>query len=404
MISSQQIKSLWETPRRAILTLLSILAAHHSLSNSVINNDAHAKITVDAFGCNPNVILPRSISSFPPLLTRQSARSHQSFTKLHGVQEWRAKYSNHNTTSSSSSQSHDHQQDQQLPLLLLPFNPSQILLPGQTTSYTFRHGKYIDLIDDSITNYESVIGMSILSDDGLLPITVLCEVMEEELEIHMGYRGFSSMEVKVRAVGRVRRCDVNSNNIGGSTTNSFGGEDLRTTALDDIHLGKVADWADDPLDEEQKVVASEYRENIMSILRLRQTMREEEEDTQRSRLKRQQKYYASAYDIITREKRSSSIDDDIDDDFTATSWGAFAAATAIDRPNVDGSVNIDALSTTDTVERLRLGLAMLLENQLPLWSNNEGVDERSTAAATSARGSGSGSTCTPFQDGIDTFQ
>jgi len=418
MISSQQNKSVWAAPRRAILTLLSILVAHHSLSISVMNNDAHVKITVDAFSYNNQVILPRLISSFPSL-TRQSARSHQSATKLHGVQEWRAKYSNLNTTSSSP-QSHD--QDQ-LPLLLLPFNPSQILLPGQTTSYTFRHGKYMDLIDESITNYESVIGMSVLSDDGLLPITVLCEVMEEELEIHMGYRGFSSMEVKVRAVGRVRRCDVNSNNIGGddgsssgsSTTHSFGEDDLtlRTTALDDIHSGKVADWTDDPLDEEQKVVASEYRENIVSILRLRQTM-QEEEDTQRSRssdrLHKQQKYYASAYDIITLEKRSSNSGssnvDDVDDDFTATSWGAFAAATAIDRPDGDGSVNIDALSTTDTVERLRLGLAMLLENQLPLWSNNEEVDERSTAAARSARGSGSESSSTPvqFQDGIDTFQ
>ena len=151
----------------------------------------------------------------------------------------------------------------------------------------------------------------------------------------------------------------------------------------------------------------------MSILRLRQT--QEEEDTQRSsssdRLRKQQKYYASAYDIITLAKRRSSSNniDDADDDFTATSWGAFAAAaaTAIDRPDVDGSVNIDALSTTDTVERLRLGLAMLLENQLPLWSNIEEVDKRSTAAArNSARGNGSESTSTPLQDqdGIDTFQ
>jgi len=410
MISSSQQNELWAAPRRVILTLLSILVAHHSLSNSVMNNDAHATITVDAFtfSCNRKVILPRSISAFPSL-TRQSARSHRSITKLYGVREWRVKYSNHNTTSSSPQSSYDHQQQQQdqlLPLLLLPFNPSQILLPGQTTSYTFRHGKYMDLIDESITHYESVIGMSILSDDGLLPITVLCEVIEEELEINMGYRGFSSMEVGVRAVGRVRRCDVNSNNIiSGGTT--FGGDDLRTTALDDIHQGKVADWTDDPLDEEQKIVANEYRENIMSILRLKQT--QEEEDTQRSsseRLRKQQKHYASAYDIISLEKRrSNSNGDDADDDFTATSWGAFAAATAIDRPDVDGSVNIDALSTTNTVERLRLGLAMLLENQMPLWSNNEEVDDFfATTARRSARGSGSESTFSSLQDGIDTFQ
>ena len=87
----------------------------------------------------------------------------------------------------------------------------------------------------------------------------------------MGYRGFSAMEVGIRAVGRVRRCDVNSNNNNsGSAASSRStaiDDDLRTTALDDIHQGKVVDWFDDPLDEEQKIVANEYTENIVSILR-----------------------------------------------------------------------------------------------------------------------------------------
>jgi hypothetical protein len=341
------------------------------------------------------------------MLTRQLAQHLQSNTRLHGVHEWRAKYSNHNNTSSQHQQQQQQQQDQ-LPLLLLPFNPTQILLPGQTTSYTFRHGKYMDLIDESITHYESVIGMSILSDDGLLPITVLCEVIEEELEIHMGYRGFSAMEVGIRAVGRVRRCDVNSNNNNsGSAASSRStaiDDDLRTTALNDIHQGKVVDWFDDPLDEEQKIVANEYTENIVSILRLRQ----EEDEEQRSsseRLRNQQMSYKSAYDIISLDKRTSNNSDNVDSDFTATSWGAFAAAAAaIDRPGVDGSVvNIDALSTTNTVERLRLGLAMLLENQMPLWSNEE-VDGRSGETIRSVRGNGGESTSTPLQDGIDTFQ
>jgi len=396
MATSHQRK-LWVAPRRVILTLLSFLVANHSLSTEII---------VNAFRIHhESRILPRgSISPFT-MLTRQLAQHLQSNTRLHGVHEWRAKYSNHNNTSSQHQQQ---QQQDQLPLLLLPFNPTQILLPGQTTSYTFRHGKYMDLIDESITHYESVIGMSILSDDGLLPITVLCEVIEEELEIHMGYRGFSAMEVGIRAVGRVRRCDVNSNNNNsGSAASSRStaiDDDLRTTALNDIHQGKVVDWFDDPLDEEQKIVANEYTENIVSILRLRQ----EEDEEQRSsseRLRNQQMSYKSAYDIISLDKRTSNNSDNVDSDFTATSWGAFAAAAAaIDRPGVDGSVvNIDALSTTNTVERLRLGLAMLLENQMPLWSNEE-VDGRSGETIRSVRGNGGESTSTPLQDGIDTFQ
>mmetsp|Transcript_33013 Transcript_33013/g.67455 ORF Transcript_33013/g.67455 Transcript_33013/m.67455 type:complete len:398 (+) Transcript_33013:144-1337(+) len=395
MTTSSHQSKLWVAPRRVILTLLSFLIANHSLSTEII---------VNAFRIHHESIFPRgSIPSFTTL-TRQFAQHRQSNTRLHGVHEWRAKYSNHNNTSSQ----HQQQQDQ-LPLLLLPFNPTQILLPGQTTSYTFRHGKYMDLIDESITHYESVIGMSILSDDGLLPITVLCEVIEEELEIHMGYRGFSAMEVGIRAVGRVRRCDVNSNNNNsGSAASSRStaiNDDLRTTALDDIHQGKVVDWFDDPLDEEQKIAANEYTENIVSILRLRQE--EDEEQRSSERLRNQQMNYKSAYDIISLDKRTNNNSDNVDSDFTATSWGAFAAAAAaaaIDRPGVDGSVvNIDALSTTNTVERLRLGLAMLLENQMPLWSNEE-VDGRSGETIRSVRGNGGESTSTPLQDGIDTFQ
>ncbi len=383
MISSRQRKLLWAT----LLSLL--VVAHQSFSS----NGDHLRITVDAFNCN--------------LLT-SSSRHRSIRTQLYGVQEWRAKYSSNQNNTSSSQTPHDQQVDP-LPLLLLPFNPSQILLPGQKSSYKFRHGKYMDLIDESINNYESVIGLSILSDDGLLPITVLCEVIEEELEINMGYRGFSSMEVGIRALGRVRRCDVNSSNNNSSNDNASSrsattvGEELRTTALDDIHQGKVVDWSDEPLNEDQKVVANEYRENIESILRLRQAKEAEEGDEQVSneRLRRQQRCYESAYDIITLDERRRNEDDKVDEDFTATSWAAFAAATAIDEhPGVEGSVNIDALSTTDTVERLRLGLAMLLENQMPLWSEKE-VDERKTYTRRS--GGGDSSASIPV-DGFESFQ
>jgi hypothetical protein len=385
MISSRQRKLLWAT------LLYFLVVAHQSLSS----NGDHLRLAVDAFNCN--------------LLTRPS-RNRSIRTQLYGVQEWRAKYSSNQNNTSSSQLLHDQQEDP-LPLLLLPFNPSQILLPGQRSSYKFRHGKYMDLVDESITKYESVIGMSILSDDGLLPITVLCEVIEEELEINMGYRGFSSMEVGIRALGRVRRCDVNNNNNNNNNNDNASsrstttiGEELRTTALDDIHQGKVVDWSDEPLDAKQKVIANEYRKNIKSILRLRQAKEHEEGDEQVSneRLRRQQRCYESAYDIITLdERRSNNKDDKVDDDFTATSWAAFAAATAInDHPGVEGSVNIDALSTTDTVERLWLGLAMLLENQMPRWSE-KAVDERYTDTRRS--GGGDSSASIPV-DGFDTFQ
>ena len=47
----------------------------------------------------------------------------------------------------------------------------------------------MDMIDEFITSHESVVGMSILDDDRLLQHLVVCEVLEEELEVNMGYRG-----------------------------------------------------------------------------------------------------------------------------------------------------------------------------------------------------------------------
>jgi hypothetical protein len=220
--------------------------------------------------------------------------------------------------------------------------------------------------------------MSILSDDGLLPITVLCEVMEETLDIHMGYRGFSYMEVSVRAVGRVRRCDIvegksSSDAVDDSDgsykdekdydRNNSDGELTPTTALDDIHHGKFVDWIDDPLDEEEKIIANEYRENIASILRLRQEQKQEEEDEQAERLRCQQRSYKSACEIVAL---NNSGKEDDEEGFIAASWGALAAAST---GSDNGSINIDALTTTNTVERLRLGLAMLLEKR------SDGVDE-----------------------------
>jgi len=45
-----------------------------------------------------------------------------------------------------------------------------------------------------------------LDDDGLLPYVVVCEINEESFIMNsVGYRGFSSVEVDVCAVGRAYR-------------------------------------------------------------------------------------------------------------------------------------------------------------------------------------------------------
>ena len=87
------------------------------------------------------------------------------------------------------------------PLVLLPFEPLQVMLPEQVTTLEFKHGKFMDIIYDATETRDPVIGLSILSDDGLLPVCILAEVIEDELDMRMGYRGFSCMSIGIRAVG-----------------------------------------------------------------------------------------------------------------------------------------------------------------------------------------------------------
>lgn len=299
---------------------------------------------------------------------RHYAPASSPLHRLYGISEWRAKFAPSTTSNSSQVTA-----DSSLPLLLLPFKPTQILLPGQSTTLKFRHGKYMDMIDESLTSYESVVGMSILDEDGLLPHVVVCEVLEEELEVNMGYRGFGGMEVGVRAVGRAKRIPNGEESTRGS---SRGGDDISfrgRTALDDIHLGQFVEWQDDALDANEFEVASEYLGNINGLLMLSQQSNRKDDDTPSNldgRIQHQQMLFAQAYETILKQftamSTNSSSRQQQHAQLMASSWATLAAAEGNDARSA--SIITQALSTKDTVERLRLGLAMMLEGQMPKQS------------------------------------
>mmetsp|Transcript_1187 Transcript_1187/g.2595 ORF Transcript_1187/g.2595 Transcript_1187/m.2595 type:complete len:381 (-) Transcript_1187:152-1294(-) len=300
---------------------------------------------------------------------RHYAPASSPLHRLYGISEWRAKFAPSTTSNSSQVTA-----DSSLPLLLLPFKPTQILLPGQSTTLKFRHGKYMDMIDESLTSYESVVGMSILDEDGLLPHVVVCEVLEEELEVNMGYRGFGGMEVGVRAVGRAKRIPNGEESTRGS---SRGGDDISfrgRTALDDIHLGQFVEWQDDALDANEFKVASEYLGNINGLLMLSQQSNRKEDDPPSNldgRIQHQQMLFAQAYETILKQftamSTNSSSRQQQHAQLMASSWATLAATEGSDARSA--SIITQALSTTDTVERLRLGLAMMLEGQMPKQSD-----------------------------------
>ena len=97
------------------------------------------------------------------------SRSSRVALTLHGISEWREHYSSISTTTTTestilssssttpslpqnittiqSSSSSSYYSSSPLPLLLLPFPPTQILLPGQSTTFQLNHRGYIGCQD-----------------------------------------------------------------------------------------------------------------------------------------------------------------------------------------------------------------------------------------------------------------
>lgn len=232
----------------------------------------------------------------------------------------------------------------------------------------------MDMIDESLTSYESVVGMSILDEDGLLPHVVVCEVLEEELEVNMGYRGFGGMEVGVRAVGRAKRILNGEESTRGSPRV---GDDISfrgRTALDDIHMGQFEEWQDDALDADEFELASEYLGNIKGLLMLSQQSNRKGTDPPPNldgRMRHQQMLFAQAYETTLKQSTAISVNSSSRQQqhaqLMASSWATLAATEGSDARSA--SIITKALATKDTVERLRLGLAMMLEGQMPKQSD-----------------------------------
>ena len=335
----------------------------------------------NAFCTNQQASFAKTYHGSPP-------RNYDS--KLYGISEWREKFN-----PSITAESKDDVNNTTLPLLLLPFTPSEIILPGQSTTLEFRHGKYIDIIDEAITSYESVVGLSILGDDGLLPYVVLCEVIEEEFVMKMGYRGFSSIQVGVRAVGRAIRqtANISGENKGEEEEGAkfvirddtsgkniaFPRGRMKNTAQDDIHLGQFIEWDDDLMDSDELDIAYEYLDSIQGTLGLSSTaslQKQQCTDTPEldDRIQRQQELYTKAYEIIleqsnnhtspTLARYSNKQQQEQHSKLLAASWGALVSV--IEESDArSSSVITQVLETRNVVERLRLGLAMMLDSQMP---------------------------------------
>ena len=224
------------------------------------------------------------------------------------------------------------------PLVLLPFEPSQVILPGQVTTLEFKHGKFMDLIYDAIETRDSVIGLSILSDDGLLPVCVLAEVIEDELDMKMGYRGFSSMSVGIRAVGRAYQ-----------VKEVPGSDNLRArTAQEAIHIGQFVEYEDGDLTDEQMREGREILDEVSLSI-------PHNSDSYNAT-------YHRSYDILKGNTLTKASVDDEQLALQAWSWTVISSIIHSERRTLPPSVIGEAIETRSTLNRLKIAKILFLEN------------------------------------------
>lgn len=164
------------------------------------------------------------------------------------------------------------------------------------------------------------------------------------------------------------------------------------TALDDIHSGQFVEWQDEGLTSDGIEAASEYLESIEERLML-STPRSEAggaADSNRTqvdgRIKRRQMLFARAYETSFRLPDSapsrtvstsySNIQELRHAQLVASSWATLAAAEDGEDAR-SSSIVMQALATRDTAERLRLGLAMMLDSQMPGQDTSGEMEESS---------------------------
>lgn len=214
------------------------------------------------------------------------------------------------------------------PILMLPFPSDDILLQGQSTTIILKEGRFYDLFQDCIDDHQSIVGMAIMADDGLVMDGMpLCEIVNFDVEA--GYRGKVTVCVTLRAVGRATIVEL--------------------TQMRPIMMGTCVELMDDAVsDGDALAVAKDLVCDIQSTI-----------GDMNSSFQRR---FESAFDLAlehdaiirgyvsSRETGVYSIKD-----ITAASWAVFGCCIP------SNMLLEEALVSTSVTNRLRLGLKALLD-------------------------------------------
>ena len=137
-------------------------------------------------------VLLASASTIDAFFLPSIRRDHNSrvkTTRLEGLKEWLDEEDEAQTNNNGSTRE----------ILLLPFAASEALVPGQSRSLTLKEGRFYDLFQDCIDEHDSMVGMALMGDDGLLSEMPLCVI--QDFSVEAGYRGKVTIEVCYRYAG-----------------------------------------------------------------------------------------------------------------------------------------------------------------------------------------------------------
>lgn len=231
-------------------------------------------------------------------------------TTLFGIEEWREGVGNKDDNKIN-------------PILLLPFAANQALIQGQSTEVVLTQGRFFDLFQNCIDDYESIIGMALMGDDGFLTTLPLCEI--DDFDVHSGYRGKVTVSVTLQAV---RRADL-----------------TELTQMEPVMMGVCSELVDQTSSEDKLKVANGLVDDVETIV----------QDLGRTKSDPQMQYDNAYWASIATLNDPPSIDNV--NHLTASSWAIFAVMT--DR----SFFYRDEISSVNLVERLQVGRKALLDTK-----------------------------------------
>lgn len=218
---------------------------------------------------------------------------------------------------------------QPLELNLLAFSTSQTLFPGQSTCVTLKEGRFFDLIDDATSNHNSLIGMMLMDDDGIVMEGMpLCKIVD--VDVRSGFRGKVTMSVEFQAVGRARLEELKQMQ-----------PTIRATCVEFRDVIQMD--------------AEELKKSRSLVDRLAENVKRSSASTA------YQSAYTDAVVMLEEEYRDAELRD-----LSAKSWAYMACLS----PEGIGTYGSKAIASNSIPQRLDIAAKALLEEQMKISPEN----------------------------------